>query len=136
MNRNFNHSMLQTPVRSAKNLQRANSGLKPVNSNQRLSTRNADNPNPYTVKNDLTMFTDTTKENIKALSPSPTNKNFLMKSTTSLNKSTVDQIKNGMTSQNNETHKSTGNLLTMGTAGMDNESLRVKIYSLQARLKV
>ena len=100
MNRNnYNTSMLQTPVRSAKNLPpRANSGLKPSTSNQGGKTSTTKNTlNPYTVKGDLSMFMETTKENFKALSPSPSHKSIVLKSQTSLNKSTMESIKNGMT---------------------------------------
>ena len=86
------------------------------------STKNAHQINPYAVRGDLSLFSETTKENNKALSPSPTNKGSLLKSKTSLNKSTVETIKNGMMTDQNS--KSTGNLQTLSTVGVDNESLR------------
>ena len=65
--------MLQTPVRSAKNATgRANSGLKAIPVNQRASAKNLNNAKDvYNVKTDMSVFTDTTKENFKSYSPSP-----------------------------------------------------------------
>ena len=66
------------------------------------------------------------KENNKALSPSPTNKASFLKSQTSLNKSTIETIKNGMMTDS----KSTGNLQSLSAVGIDNESLRAQIVAL------